>query len=280
MNEENNSNEEKNIKVLEAISDVQAALKAGIPKDHKNAVQGYNFRGIDDIYDVVGPLLPEHGLLILPRMLSRECEIHKNQKGTTMFHVVVKAEYTFKSKIDGSHEVVEMYGEAMDSSDKATNKAMSAAYKYACIQTFSIPVTGEPDADAESPEVPVDENAQEQVGPTPRAKPPVPAQKTPPRAPQRQETASEDIIPWRGHLLEVNPVPSKNDKGPYTKYVITFQLSDGEIKECVTFKEDKGTEAQFWPEDDEVIARVQPSIRYPGKFQFLGLEKIQPELVE
>ena len=122
------------------------------------------------------------------------------------------------------------------------------------------------------------ENAQEQVGSTPRAKPPVPGQKTPPRAPQRQETASEDIIPWRGHFLQVNPVPSKNDKGPYTKYVITFQLSDGEIKECVTFKEDKGTEAQFWPQEDEVIARVQPSIRYPGKFQFLGLERIQDGL--
>ena len=165
----------------------------------------------------------------------------------------------------------------MDSSDKATNKAMSAAYKYACIQTFSIPVNGEPDADAESPEVPVDENAQEQVGPTPRAKPPVPTQKTPPRGVQRQETASDDEIPWRGHLLEVKPVPGENDRGSYTTYFIKFQLKTGEIKECVTWKENKGTEAQFWPQEDEVIARVKPSARRPGKFDFLGLARIDGE---
>ena len=88
---------DNNTKVCVAINAVQNSLKAGIPKDHKNAMQGYNFRGIDDIYNVVGPLLPEHGLVILPRMLSRECEVYKNQKGTTMFHVVVKAEYCFKS---------------------------------------------------------------------------------------------------------------------------------------------------------------------------------------
>jgi hypothetical protein len=46
-----------------------------------------------------------------------------------------------------------MYGEAMDSGDKATNKAMSAAYKYACMQAFSIPTEGDNDADAHTHEV-------------------------------------------------------------------------------------------------------------------------------
>jgi hypothetical protein len=36
----------------------------------------------------------------------------------------------------------------MDSGDKATNKAMSAAYKYACFQAFSIPTESDNDADA------------------------------------------------------------------------------------------------------------------------------------
>ena len=49
---------DNNTKVCVAINAVQNALKAGIPKDHKNAMQGYNFRGIDDIYNVVGPLFP------------------------------------------------------------------------------------------------------------------------------------------------------------------------------------------------------------------------------
>ena len=41
----------------------------------------------------------------------------------------------------------------MDSADKATNKAMSAAYKYAAIQAFCIPTEGDNDADATTHEV-------------------------------------------------------------------------------------------------------------------------------
>ena len=269
-------------KVYAAINAVQNALKAGIPKDHKNAMQGYNFRGIDDIYNVVGPLLPEHGLVILPKMVSRECEAYKNAKGNTMFHVVVKAEYRFVAAADGSCEVVEMFGEAMDSSDKATNKAMSAAYKYACIQTFSIPVTGEPDADAESPEVPKDE---ERLPTRPVAKLPAEAPKTPPRGVQRQETASGNVLEWRGHLTSVKAVPGKKANGePYTVYFIAMELSEtGETKEAATFDEDRYTECQFWPQEDEVVARVRPSLKRQGKFEFLGLKlkgESELELVE
>ena len=39
----------------------------------------------------------------------------------------------------------------MDSGDKATNKAMSAAFKYACFQTFCIPTEEMKDPDAETP---------------------------------------------------------------------------------------------------------------------------------
>ena len=41
----------------------------------------------------------------------------------------------------------------MDGGDKATNKAMSAAYKYALLQTFAIPTEGDNDADATTHEV-------------------------------------------------------------------------------------------------------------------------------
>lgn len=41
----------------------------------------------------------------------------------------------------------------MDSGDKASNKAMSAAYKYAAIQTFCIPTEGDNDADSTTHEV-------------------------------------------------------------------------------------------------------------------------------
>ena len=41
----------------------------------------------------------------------------------------------------------------MDSGDKATNKAMSIAFKYACFQTFCIPTEEMVDPDAECHEV-------------------------------------------------------------------------------------------------------------------------------
>jgi hypothetical protein len=76
----------------------------------------------------------------------------QTQKGGTLFYVTVEAEFDFVSAKDGSKVTVRTYGEAMDSADKATNKAMSAAYKYAAFQTFCIPTEGDNDADATSHE--------------------------------------------------------------------------------------------------------------------------------
>jgi hypothetical protein len=70
-----------------------------------------------------------------------------------MNYVTVEAEYDFVSTNDGSMHTARVVGEAMDSADKATNKAMSAAYKYLCIQTFCIPTEGDNDADATTHEV-------------------------------------------------------------------------------------------------------------------------------
>jgi hypothetical protein len=57
------------------------------------------------------------------------------------------------SAIDGTTHTAATFGEAMDSGDKATNKAMSAAYKYAAFMTFAIPTEGDNDADATTHEV-------------------------------------------------------------------------------------------------------------------------------
>ena len=138
--------------VYRAINAVQRDLSAlGISKDRKNAAQGYTFRGIDDVYNALAPLLSKHGLCILPRILERDCVERATAKGGVMFYVTVAAEFDFVAAEDGSKHVVRTYGEAMDSADKATNKAMSAAYKYAAFQAFSIPTEGDNDADAHSP---------------------------------------------------------------------------------------------------------------------------------
>ena len=70
-----------------------------------------------------------------------------------MFYVTVEVEFDFVCSEDGSTHTVKTFGEAMDRSDKATNKAMSAAYKYAAFQAFAIPTEGDNDADSDTPEV-------------------------------------------------------------------------------------------------------------------------------
>lgn len=141
------------MEVYKAINKVQAALaRSGITKDRRNQQQGYNFRGIDDVYNVLSPLLAEHGLCILPRCLSRVCVERTTAKGGIMNYVTVDAEFDFVSAVDGSKHTVRTFGEAMDSADKATNKAMSAAYKYAAFQAFAIPTEGDNDADAHTPQ--------------------------------------------------------------------------------------------------------------------------------
>lgn len=142
------------MEVYKAIDCVREELaKEGIAKGRKNQQQGWHFRGIDDVYGALAPLLAKHNLSILPRMLSREVTEHQTQKGGTLFYVVVDAEYDFVSSIDASKHTCKVFGEAMDSGDKATNKAMSMAYKYACFQAFSIPTEGDNDADATVHEV-------------------------------------------------------------------------------------------------------------------------------
>lgn len=149
--------EEKQIKsVYEAIAFVTNKIaKEGIAKD-KTADTGngkYKFRGIDDVYNALAPCLAEAGLNILPYCLSREVVERKSNKGNALFYVTVTMRFDFVSKWDGSKHEVCMYGEAMDSSDKATNKAMSAAYKYACMQTFCIPTEGNNDIETAHHEV-------------------------------------------------------------------------------------------------------------------------------
>lgn len=142
------------MKVYQCIKNVMAELgKEGITKNRKNQQQGYNFRGIDDVYNSLSHALSLHGLVVLPRVLSREVTERVTAKGGAIFYVVVEVEFDFVCAEDGSKHTVKTYGEAMDSADKATNKAMSAAYKYAAMQAFCIPTEGDNDADAHTHDV-------------------------------------------------------------------------------------------------------------------------------
>lgn len=139
--------------VYQCIAAVQASIAVnGIQKLKKNKEQSYNFRGIDDVYNALAGFLSENGLVVIPRVIEREQVERKTQKGYPLFYTTLKVEYDFISSHDGSKHTACAYGEAMDTADKSTNKAMSAAYKYAMFQTFCIPTEAQ-DADATTHEV-------------------------------------------------------------------------------------------------------------------------------
>lgn len=140
--------------VYKSICAVQSDLaKQGISKDSTNTFDGYKFRGIDAVYNALSPLLAKHGLCILPRVLSRQLDERVSKKGDPVFYVTVDVEFDFVCAEDGSKHTIKTFGEAMDRGDKATNKAMSAAYKYAAFQAFAIPTEGDNDADATSHDI-------------------------------------------------------------------------------------------------------------------------------
>ena len=143
-----------NPKVYAAISKVMTEIgRTGISKDRSNQQQGFKFRGIDDVYNAMSPLLASAGLCVLPRVTSRQVTERQTKSGGVLFYVALDVEFDLCCAEDGSKHTIAVSGEAMDSGDKATNKAMSAAFKYACMQVFCIPTEGNPDADAETHEV-------------------------------------------------------------------------------------------------------------------------------
>jgi hypothetical protein len=137
--------------VYAAINAITGELaKEGIAKTHANEVDDYKYRSIDDVLDRLAPLLARHRLCVLPRALERHVSERADEQNRLLLHVAVRVSFTLTSVEDGTSHTVEAYGEALDGGDKATAKAMSAAYKAAMVQTFCIPVCGVEDPDRAS----------------------------------------------------------------------------------------------------------------------------------
>lgn len=137
--------------IYQTISDVMAEI-GYIGKDTKNQMQGFMYRGIDAVMNALNPALINNKLFIVPEVLEQTREERTNSKGTTLIYSICKVKYTFYAE-DGSSISATVIGEGMDSGDKATNKAMSIAFKYACFQVFCIPTEEMVDPDAECHEV-------------------------------------------------------------------------------------------------------------------------------
>ena len=134
-------------KIYAAIAGVINDIGA-VSKDKVNKQQGFKYRSVDDVYSVLNPALAKNKVFILPEILDETREIGTSKSGGRVTSVILKMKYTVYAE-DGSHIETILKGEAMDTGDKAINKAMAIAYKYLCFQLFCIPVEDMDDPDAE-----------------------------------------------------------------------------------------------------------------------------------
>ncbi len=139
--------EKKNI--YETINAVMAEIGA-IGKDSRNQQQGFMYRGVDDVMNALNPAFIKHKLFMVPEVVGQKREERQTANGKNLIYSVLSVKYTFYAE-DGSSIYTIVPGEGMDSGDKASNKAMSAAFKYACFQVFCIPTEEMQDPDAETP---------------------------------------------------------------------------------------------------------------------------------
>ena len=121
-----------------------------IGKDSFNQQQKYKFRGIDAVMNALNPVLRKYGLFLTPEVLNHQREERQTSSGGRLIYSILTMRYTMFAP-DGSSVSAVVIGEGMDSGDKASNKAMSVAMKYAMFQLFCIPTEEMIDPDSETP---------------------------------------------------------------------------------------------------------------------------------
>lgn len=155
---------------------IHAALAAimrdteSITKGRTNTQQGFKYRGIDDVMNGLHAAFSAHGVFIsVGQIVTVLREQHTSAKGGILFYTINDYQFVFTAE-DGTSIAAWGRGEAMDSGDKASNKAISIALKYALLQMFLIPTEEDKDPDGHTP-APV--QRQQPVPQQPSAKQPI-----------------------------------------------------------------------------------------------------------
>lgn len=183
------------VTVHEAMAAVMADVGAVGKKDF-NDHQKFNFRGVDSITNAVYGPLCRHGVIVVPKVIDSHYEQVTTSGGKPSRQATLTVRYRFYGPA-GDHVDAVTVGEAMDTADKATSKAMAAAFKYALLQTFAIPTEGQDDADAHSL----------QREPAPAAPPPAPKARV------------DDLVEWVKREAQGDWVKDQGFVWPWTDQV-------------------------------------------------------------
>lgn len=149
------------MKIYQSIVKIMSEV-GGIEKTRSGNGISYKFRGIEDVFTNFHPLLIKNSVFCAPKVIKESTEIFQNKSGNTSFRVTLTIEHVFYAD-DGSNVSVTTCGEGIDTSDKATNKAMSSAFKYAFFELFCVPTAQVDDSDYENISVDCDDNSGKKV---------------------------------------------------------------------------------------------------------------------
>lgn len=140
------------MEITKSLCAITAEIGA-LGKNKKNQQQGYAFRGVDDLMNCLHPLFAKYGVLMVPEVLESTREERITAKGSALISAILKVKYHLIG-IDGSEVTATVIGEGMDTADKASNKALAVAFKYAAFQIFCIPTDeiGKDDPDNFTPD--------------------------------------------------------------------------------------------------------------------------------
>lgn len=140
---------------LLAVHEAIAAVLADLPAIAKNGqapgnMGGYAFRRVEDITAALKPLFAKHGVLCLPNVMNRIESQRPTAKGGVMFCVDLEICFRFVGP-QGDELAANVWGQGTDSGDKATQKAVTSAFKTMLSVVFCI---SDSESDAEAHDVP------------------------------------------------------------------------------------------------------------------------------
>ncbi len=126
----------------EPISVLMGRVLADLPAISKNSAApasmgGYKFRGIEDITAALKPVMAKHGVFCLPNIVRRIESERPTRQGGVMYCVDLKIEFMFWGPASDVLSCT-VWGQGTDSGDKATQKAITSAFKSMLTVAFLI----------------------------------------------------------------------------------------------------------------------------------------------
>lgn len=220
-----------------------------IGKESKNAQQGFMYRGIDAVMNALNPVMSKLGLFLVPEVLEQTREERQGRNGGTLLYSILKIKYTLYAP-DGSSVSCVVLGEGMDSGDKASNKAMSVAMKYAAFQLFMIPTEEMVDPDAEVHEVAPKSAKSKQATPPPA--------KATPQAAQPPEKAEVQVT----QAAKVPQTPPPAPASPVLEYLAKEREALRVVREVGKPENNAIWKAQVKALTDAKLAPAKPLAEY------------------